>query len=327
MNMNNIRRILRILACMVILCFTLTSAGFGVQPVQASPPTSGPTYWLDVWFSSNPPSLCLNKKTELEFTFRITSRMDVPSLVQYRFAGFQLGSRLAGTELSMRGKAIPEGPLEMDKEYRIKFDYTPGKVGQETLTLILYVKVGPLKQDAEKAHLSFPVKGCGKYKVRGSADLGKMVNTMMPMPGWEYLGTYDIFGEVSVEEESIHGEGTATTSQVFLWTGEAPDAAGLTCVQESPWEGTTEVEMDADLAAFADAGTLNFQFYIGPLSFNTTEMKCVDSEGGYGGFPMPGTTLEAYTLPIEPIPAEGGHLLIADEGFEMDLFVMPEMDS
>jgi hypothetical protein len=42
---------------------------------------------------------------------------------------------------------------------------------------------------------------------------------------------------------------------------------------------------------------------------------------------MPGTTLDAYTLPIEPIPAEGGHLLIADEGFEMDLFVIPERDS
>jgi len=324
MNMNNIHRIRPIVACVLILCFMLASAGLGVQPVQASPPTSSSLYWLDVWFSSNPPFVCLNETTELEFTFRITSRNPHPSVVPYRFGGFQLSSSLEGTVISMTNKPIPEGLLDMDKEYRIKFDYTPKKTGDETLTLRLDLKVGE-KLDSEKAHLSFEVKDCSKYTVHASTDVGTVANSMMPGPGWEYVGTYDIFGTVSVEEDGIHGEGIASTFQVFLWTGEA-DVDGY-CVQEPPWEGAATIDIVGDLSAFADSGMLNLEFFVEPMPINASQITCVDAEGGSGSSPFPASTTPAYTFFSGPIPADGGRITIFEGPFQTDLILSLESDS
>jgi len=224
----------------------------------------------------------------------------------------------------MTDKPIPEGLLDTDREYEIKFDYTPKKTGQETLTLRLDLKVGE-KLDSEEAHLSFEVKDCGKYKVHASTDVGSVMNSMMPEPGWEYVGTYDIFGTVSVEEDDIHGEGIASTFQVFLWTGEA--AVDGSCVQEPPWEGAATIEIVGDLSALADSGMLNLEFFVESMPINASQITCVDSEGGSGWSPIPASTTPAYTFFSGPIPAGGGHITIFEGPFQTDLILSLESDS
>jgi len=223
----------------------------------------------------------------------------------------------------MTDKPIPEGLLDTDREYEIKFDYTPKKTGKETMTLRLDLKVGE-KLDSEEAHLSFEVKDCSKYTVHATTDVGAVANSMMPEPGWEYVGTYDIFGTVSVEEDGIHGEGVASTFQVFLWTG-AADVDGY-CVQEPPWEGSAAIEIVADPSAFADSGMLNLEFFVESMPINASQFTCVDAQGG-GSSPFPASTTPAYSFFSGPIPIGGGHITFFEGPFQTDLILSLEGDS
>lgn len=311
---------------MLILCFVLAGAGPGVQPVQASPPTDSASYFLDAWFTSNPAVVCLNRRNELKFVFRIMSRLVQRPLLEFKFGGVTISSQLGGADIDIQDGTVPQGPLDVDREYTVKLDYTPTKTGDERLTLEVYMKVGTLKHDtSKKATISFPVRRCGKYKVHASTDVGAVANSMMPGPGWEYVGTYDIFGTVSVEADGIHGEAIASTFQVFLWTGEA--GVDGYCVQEPPWEGAAAIEIVGDPSAFADSGMLNLEFFVESMPINATQITCVDAEGGSGGSPFPASTTPAYTFFSGPIPAGGGRITIFEGPFQTDLIISPELDS
>lgn len=349
MKMNYTHWTRRILACMAVFCLTVTA--FGAQPAQASPPSGDPLpYNLFMKIKNPPPCVILKKPVSITVEFRIEPLPKpvplnltpkpvplIPGPVPILYLGRGTGAiRTTITANKVSPPNLDDPPkqplkqLQWGKTETRTITYTPNQVGQETIVVTFSAEVERKGNWVvhPPAKLPFEVKEC-KFNFHGSVDPGKYTNTMYAAFGlndWDAVGAYDIAGSFAIDEDGIHGKGTTDYFLAYFWTGQGEmGAQGITCERE-PLEGASEVEVNGDLAALADAGTLNLEFRLAPMAFNASPVVCRDPEGGSGfSNESPAGTMPAFTLPADPISTWGGRTILREGGdIQMELIVSPQ---
>ena len=361
MKMNYISLIRRVLVCITILCLAVTSSCVLTHasktsdqislPAEDSVPSENPMpYTVKVKILNMPANVCLHKTEEITIEFGIeygsnknSSGPDkqglpkpvplIPSPVPLIYLGRGTGN------ISTAIKANKVHPSNLDplqlywgKTETRTITYTPNQSGQEKIVVTFSAEVerkGNWVVANPPAEISFEVKKKCVLNFHGSGDPGKYTNTLYAAFGfndWDAVGTYDIAGSFAIEEDGIHGTGTTDYFLAYFWTGQGEmGAQGITCTRE-PLEGASEAEVNGDLAALAEAGTLNLEFQLAPMAFNASPVVCRDSEGG-GGFSneSPAGTVPAFTLPADPVSTWGGRTILREGGdVQMELIVSPE---
>jgi hypothetical protein len=293
----------------------------GVFPVQASPPKEDLYFMHAGFMTAEPDHICLWKKIPMEGYFSLISRKSpLAPLAPLTGATVNLSAKL--------GNVTPTRfiykYLSLDKIEIQNFTYTARKVGHEVITIQVTWDGAP-----ETKTIEFDVRAC-KYKVHGSVDLTKVSGAMMVIPYWQPMGTYDVSGTIVASEDSIHGVGTTNLFQDAIFTGGGDIEA--TCTHNPPWEGASTVEMDGDVAALADNGSLDLKFTLEPMVINATKVVC-QGEGGGGYANTPEMHIPSFDLDFDPLSADGGatarnfHFPSGKGEFEIELTVSPEAES
>jgi len=295
--------------------------GLDARPAQASPASD---FKYELWMTFTTPEdkvRCLGSTTEMEIFFTNAVAGDAMSIIPLWYYGTATVTVSAKRGTVNPGKFIAKD-VQYSKTESFKFTYKAKKEGPETVKAVVVLKGGRAGTQRVEKSLSFEVVPC-QFKIHGSMDTGKILNAQM-MPGWKFVGTYDIVGKLTVDDQGIHGLGMASLFQAGLFTGEGVDMPGGNCVQEPPWESFAVVEIEGDEVAWRDKGTLNLTFKIEPMSIGASQIQCVDAEGGSGSSPFPAGNLAAFTEIVEPVSASGGHTTSGDGAYQMDLVVIPE---
>ena len=311
----------RLIAVTGVLAVLAVASGAGALPAQASGLKEDLYYMHAGFMTLEPAQICQWKKMAMEGYFSLISR-DAPLAPL---------APLSGATVNITAKLGSVTParyiyknLAMDKIELPKFTYTARKVGREMLTIQVTWAGKPATKTIE-----FDVRAC-KYKVHGSVDLTKVNGAAMVIPYWQPVGTYVVSGTIAANEDSIHGEGTTHLFEDAIFTG-GGDFEG-TCVHNPPWEGASSLEMDGDVAAMADNGSLEIQFNLEPMVINATKVVC-EGDGGGGYADTPEMRIASFDLDFDALTADGGSTTLkfsfpGGQGeLEMDLTVSPEAES
>jgi hypothetical protein len=324
MKMNKSHGGRQMLAWMGIFCLLIASTGFRAYSAQFSPPKEQ-LYFLSVGFMTpDQESLCQKKRLPMELYLSLVPRGALVPLSAQGDAEIIITTKL-GTVNPKKGfiKNIWVG-----KTYTFDFTYiAPGaKKGDETVTV--EIKAASVK---EKATMSFTVKPCQKFKVRGSADATMINGEKMIIPAWSPVGFYDISGTLTANDNgSLSGQATAKWFVDALFTGEGWDTEGMTCNHITPFDGNGTVDIEADPNAWANDGTLDLTFTTQPMQIASTRVKCEGGGEGYGYADTPAFTIASFDLNFDALPADGGTTSLdfqfpSGRGtLKMDLIVTPE---
>jgi hypothetical protein len=155
--------------------------------------------------------------------------------------------------------------------------------------------------------------------------VGATANAMSPGSFWNFVGSYDIVGTLEMHEDgTLSGQGT--TNLFMDATGNNPL---VKCGVETPWQGTTAVELQADPTAWSTEGVLDIQAHLEPMTINFTGITCKSfGVEVYGA--SPAITIASFDLDFAPLPGDGGSTSLEFQipgqpgEFKMDLIVSPQ---
>jgi hypothetical protein len=313
------------IAAAAVLVVLASLCGPEVRPALASPASTSRAWMHAGFMSPEPKQVCLWKKLPMEAYLSLIDNgygdLLAPLLPEKGGATLTLSASLG----SVTPQKFTIGDLWANKIEIRNFTYTARKAGHEVIT----VKATWAGGEPGTATMEFDVKPCN-YKVHGIVDLTKVTGMNIANPYWQAMGTYDVSGTVVAKEDSIKGEGTVNLFMDETFTGQDIDG---TCTHNPPWQGASTVEMDGDIGALAENGTLDLKFTLEPLAVNATTVTCQGSDGGGGSASSPAFTVPSFDLDFDPLPADGGATARnfsfphGKGTFEIDLTVSPEAAS
>jgi len=316
------RYLTKFTALIVILLCLLTVNYHEPGAVLANPPEKNDLMFMHAGFmTAEPGKICLKKKIPLETYFSLMSRANpLAPLAPLSGATVTISAKL-GT-ISTKKFIYPN--LVMDKIETQNLTYTARKAGHEVIT----VTVTWAGETASKT-LEFDVRAC-QYKVHASVDLTRVDGTAMDIDYWQPMGTFDLSGTLVAQEDGIRGTGTTNLFEdvVFLGGG---DFEG-TCSHTPPWQGSSGMEINGEMANFEDNGKLKLTLSLEAFTINATKIVCV-GDGGGGHADTPEMQIASFDLVFDPLSADGGsasrsfHFPAGQGELEIELLVSPEAES
>jgi hypothetical protein len=289
----------RLASAAMALALVCTAPGAGPKPVHADslgiPVVVG-------FFSPPPANVCLNHKYKLEYYVTVNANFIKPGMVP--LAPLVPIKPVNVTFQAQHGTPFPKedlvGPFKAFGQTITRWlTYTAKTEGQEKLTI-----QGATEDGDWKADMEFEVKKC-KEKVRGTADMSPVTNKMNKSASqlWQAVSSLDMQGEAEVGEDSVKGTGTANFFMDMQWQGVEGNV--IVCTMTPPWSGSGDIAIAGDPAALQDS-ELALKLDIDSMPINATTFACSGVGNVFGSFPLPGWSVAALNIQMDPLPIEGG---------------------
>jgi hypothetical protein len=301
------RTITRAHVSIILLMIMMLMIPGDIQVVNAQ--TNPVSIWIGLMTPDAPGTICIGKRIVLEYYVVVINNMgSAPNLVPMETIKVDFSAQLGKVAPSSRQHAV----WTWNQTLTSNFSYTAQKAGKESITI-----KASMGNFTGSIQLNLTVRKC-----KASVNFNHQKTITQEMVVIE--DTYSGIGTIQVDDnDQVSGNGTQT-----IWSSILPFSAdGGSCVQDSPWEGSSDFSFSGEIS---EDGNILASMFLEPLELASTTLTCSGEDFSYS-MPFPGYTLSECQVQLDGFDFDAGSIDIhfdcpGEEPYIITLTIIPRSE-